>query len=349
MKFYVIDKVNSFLFQRIVERFYGEVNSIEDYDGGEGIFIIATNQVHEEGWPKYVSPSNNLIYLLDDGPEGYCHILRTEYTRFYGVMDENGVDRNRAIISYNNSIKKGINHYSDYNLTTLYTPTFLLQPFNEWMDMTEEVVPQYDYSYLVRNGKPHKEEAYFKIKEKNLNILLTYKENRTWEDDSIIDANKEGLLDEFQFHLKPEFYYYAKINFTVESEYLSFFGQPNWFDHMMHLSEKTYRNISYGLPFVLISNKNSLKHLREFGFKTFDCFIDESYDSMDDDKRMDAAIDAGIELLKYFDDPMMKEILKYNKSLIYNDEKMGVIFNNYVIAPLKEYVFSLKNNGQSLI
>ena len=345
MKFYVIDKLNPFLLQRIVERFYGEVHNIVDYDGGDGFFIISTNQVHDDSWIPYIpyiSSSNKLIYLLDDGPEGYSHILRMEYTRFYDVLDKNGVDRNRGILSYNNSIRRGINHYEDYNLTTLYTPTFLLQPFNEWMDMEEDVVPHYDYSYLVRNGKPHKEEVYFKIKEKNLNILLTYKENRTFEDESLIDDSKEGLLDEFQYHLKPEIYYYAKINFTVESEYTSFFGKPNWFDHMRHLSEKTYRNISYGLPFVLISQKNSLKHLQEFGFKTFDCFIDESYDSMEDDTRMDAAINAGIELLKYFDEPQMKEILQYNKSLIYDDSRMGKIFNEYVLSPLKEYSSSLK-------
>ena len=342
MKFYFIDIKKPYLFQHIVNRFDYEFDNIENYKGGVGVFVISTDQVHDNDWVKFVSQSNNLIYLLDDGPEGYCHILRREYTRFYDVLDANNINRNRGIISYNNSIKNGITYYSDYNITTLYTPTFALYPFNEWMDMKTTVTPHYDYSYLVRNGKPHKELAYLKIKRKKLNILLTYKENRKFNDDSIIDDVDGDLLDEFQFHLKPEVYYSSKINFTVESEYESFYGNPNWFDNMMHLSEKTYRNLSYGLPFVLIGNKNSLNHLRELGFKTFDCFIDESYDSMESDIRMDAAITAGVDLLKYYDTDKMKDILKYNQTLMYDDIYMGNIFKKYVIDELKKHMNNLE-------
>lgn len=51
-----------------------------------------------------------------------------------------------------------------------------------------------------------------------------------------------------------------------------------------HLSEKTTRAFIYGLPFVLVSTTDSLKTLKEYGFKTFDRWWDESYDSELDSK-----------------------------------------------------------------
>ena len=37
-------------------------------------------------------------------------------------------------------------------------------------------------------------------------------------------------------------------------------------------------------PFVLIARENSLRTLREYGFKTFDTWWDESYDAIENDR-----------------------------------------------------------------
>jgi hypothetical protein len=47
-------------------------------------------------------------------------------------------------------------------------------------------------------------------------------------------------------------------------------------------TEKTWKPIMNLHPFILVANKHSLKHLRNYGFKTFSPFIDESYDDIDD-------------------------------------------------------------------
>ena len=44
------------------------------------------------------------------------------------------------------------------------------------------------------------------------------------------------------------------------------------------LTEKTFKPIKYGQPFVILGTTNSLQHLREQGYKTFSPWIDESYD-----------------------------------------------------------------------
>ena len=44
------------------------------------------------------------------------------------------------------------------------------------------------------------------------------------------------------------------------------------------LTEKTFKPIKYGQPFIILGTVNSLTHLKEQGYKTFSPWIDESYD-----------------------------------------------------------------------
>ena len=50
-----------------------------------------------------------------------------------------------------------------------------------------------------------------------------------------------------------------------------------------HLTEKTFKPIALGMPFVMTGPANSLRYLRSYGFKTFDTVWDESYDCETDD------------------------------------------------------------------
>jgi hypothetical protein len=49
-----------------------------------------------------------------------------------------------------------------------------------------------------------------------------------------------------------------------------------------HLTEKTFKAIALEMPFVLVAPYGSLSYLKEYGFKTFDPYIDESYDLIED-------------------------------------------------------------------
>ena len=48
------------------------------------------------------------------------------------------------------------------------------------------------------------------------------------------------------------------------------------------LTEKTYKAIKFGQPFVIVGTKHSLYTLRQQGYKTFDHMIDNSYDEITD-------------------------------------------------------------------
>ena len=53
-------------------------------------------------------------------------------------------------------------------------------------------------------------------------------------------------------------------------------------DKRIHLTEKTLRPIACGKPFILVSTPGCLQYLRDYGFETFNEYIDESYDDIQD-------------------------------------------------------------------
>jgi hypothetical protein len=50
-----------------------------------------------------------------------------------------------------------------------------------------------------------------------------------------------------------------------------------------HLTEKSFKPIALGMPFILTATAGSLAYLRSYGFQTFGDFWDESYDLESDD------------------------------------------------------------------
>jgi hypothetical protein len=55
-----------------------------------------------------------------------------------------------------------------------------------------------------------------------------------------------------------------------------------YWERKKHLTEKIFKPIISRMPFVLVGPAHNLKYLREYGFKTFDRWIDESYDDIED-------------------------------------------------------------------
>jgi len=58
-----------------------------------------------------------------------------------------------------------------------------------------------------------------------------------------------------------------------------------YFGDRTHVTEKTFKAIALGMPFVLVAAANTLEYLREYGFRTFHHIWDESYDEEADDLR----------------------------------------------------------------
>ena len=54
-----------------------------------------------------------------------------------------------------------------------------------------------------------------------------------------------------------------------------------------HITEKTFKPIAMGMPFVIVGTRGSLEYLRSYGFRTFEGIWDESYDLAEDAVRIE--------------------------------------------------------------
>ena len=75
--------------------------------------------------------------------------------------------------------------------------------------------------------------------------------------------------------------YYNSTYFSVVTETLFYQGKA--LEYNGFFSEKTFKPIAHKHPFILSSTPRSLKKLKELGYRTFHPYIDESYDSEEND------------------------------------------------------------------
>jgi DNA-binding ferritin-like protein len=89
----------------------------------------------------------------------------------------------------------------------------------------------------------------------------------------------------------------------------------------IHITEKTWKAIYLGIPFVVCASLNHLDGLKRMGFQTFHSVIDESYDSRDDHfDKIAQIIDSAVELSKIWDSDAVKSIIEFNKTLYFNEK-----------------------------
>jgi hypothetical protein len=105
-----------------------------------------------------------------------------------------------------------------------------------------------------------------------------------------------------------------------------------FYEDKLHLTEKIFKPIVTKRPFILVSSSGNLNYIKSYGFKTFDRWIDESYDNERDHDRRISMIVAELEKLcklpKHELIQMhleMQEILEYNFNHFYGDFKNIII------------------------
>ena len=95
-------------------------------------------------------------------------------------------------------------------------------------------------------------------------------------------------------------------------------------DETIFISEKTFKPIACMHPFIILGNRGSLSKLRDMGYKTFDGFIDESYDNMTTLDRMSAII-REVKRIHSIKDKVawldsMQDILEHNFNVLHNSK-----------------------------
>jgi hypothetical protein len=112
-----------------------------------------------------------------------------------------------------------------------------------------------------------------------------------------------------------------------QESFLQLVTETCYWEHKKHLTEKIFKPIASKMPFVLVGPAHNLKYLREYGFKTFDRWIDESYDDIEDPiLRMQAIGDTMSKICSHSESELydmlqeMSPVLEHNYNRFYSNE-----------------------------
>lgn len=103
------------------------------------------------------------------------------------------------------------------------------------------------------------------------------KENKFMETILLDDVQIENLQEDEANLIPLEFFGESYVNIVPMSNFYLNYSQ-------IEMNEKLFKPIITMLPFIVLGEPNTLNVLHELGYKTFDKWIDESYDTTLDDR-----------------------------------------------------------------
>ena len=143
----------------------------------------------------------------------------------------------------------------------------------------------------------------------------------------------------------------ANVNLTqLTSALFHVVTETVYFQPKLHLTEKVFKPIVAKRPFILVAAPGNLAYLKSYGFKTFDSWINESYDNEQDHYIRIEKITAEIKRLSSLDKHAleqihqeMQEVLEYNFNHFYTtfkDRIVDELVDNF------EHILNQINNGR---
>ena len=154
-------------------------------------------------------------------------------------------------------------------------------------------------------------------------------------------------IDNSDAELVANLHNYLSRKDEYEQTYFTIVGETNAQKDYCFITEKTMKPIMNLHPFFIVGNPFSLKFLKEVGFRTFEDWWDESYDTeINFVKRVDMIIDEIKKLSNLSKDELnnmfqsMEEVLIYNKKLLHSFSR-----KNY----LQKELFKIANYTKEII
>jgi hypothetical protein len=112
------------------------------------------------------------------------------------------------------------------------------------------------------------------------------------------------------------------------------------FDNRIHLTEKSLRPLACGHPFMLAAGPGSLALLRKYGFQTFSPYINETYDTIqDNDLRLDHILEEMKRIQQLPDYEKFQLINQCNLIAEFNKKHFfSTDFFNHIVKELQDNV-----------
>jgi len=252
--------------------------------------------------------------------------LYNDYLNDYDVFKSKNVSFIRVNYYLNRSSR-----YFQHNLKS--------NNINELLDYSKK-----EYHFLSFNQYPHHHRVKIisELYKRNIidKFLISYNPKFY---DSLGDARYDfenqlkdlGYIDDYKFFLTlPERRVDFETNFQISGygfedksvyvkSFISLISDTIFFKRQGFISEKVFKPIMYMQPFIVAGPPYYLREIKNMGFKTFDGFIDESYDEELDDKiRLEKIINEMERLSKFSLEELTEKIRGVEDVLLFNQMKL---------------------------
>ena len=289
--------------------------------------------------------SKGKTIILDGTMEG--SLPHYAILRYLNLLQANNVDFSKVFLAFNNSkLDPSVNkQFGGFNIRSIFFPHFLISTCYKFDFFDFRVLDKTKYDFLCLNRRMRNGKLLLlnELQERNLldNTLYSYvSDNTNTLNTEIQKKQPDGDLDygshianddtKFLYGFNSKWYSSCKVEIVNETYYFE--------EDQCHMTEKIFKSILMEKPFVVNSTKGFLEELKKLGFKTFSSVIDESYDNADNEVRYKRVVDAAQELLKYYDDPRVKEICRYNRRLLLSiDHKKKIVEEVFIKKLNKQY------------
>jgi hypothetical protein len=173
---------------------------------------------------------------------------------------------------------------------------------------------------------------------RNINFENQY---NLWEYENL------GIINDRYFN--PDWYndtYFSLVSETCVIRQ-PFLHNKNNFDSPLFITEKTYKPIMYGHPFIIHGQPGIVKHLKSLGFETYDNLFDESYDETDDAyvrldqivenvKKLQGNVYSNKKSSKFLYDRITEGKIEHNYHLFFNADVVEYRLVNDLVYPFLE-------------
>ena len=191
--------------------------------------------------------------------------------------------------------------------------------------------PDKNYAHLalmpIRQFKPHRRQLLTALEPQLDRIIYSVVDQGRY----LPNSQTRSFDDMDQRYFNPAWY---------DSTYFSIVSETTTYSkYSLHVTEKTFKPISFYHPFVVFGQTGTLAYLHELGFETFENLFDESYDTVEDQPTRLAQIVDNVQNFKeQAYDKLTREKLRHNHDLFYNADRVQQIFIDDIITPILDYV-----------
>jgi len=319
-----------------------------------------------------IHPYDQEAFLVGRGQKEYFHCFFYDQEPLYSTVLENSyVDINRVsddffpprrISIFANSEKSEIKNqilkkYRYYDWYYFFHGFAALDWYKDFQYMRPESFNRFDkvficYNHLISDYRSYRLHLVSNLVEHDLvrhgYVSYFLKDNYgTWQDavanpDLPLDPRAKNKINTYLSTVtkplvidtdNPHGALSADVDFKqLTSALWHIVTETIYFQPKLHLTEKVFKPIVAQRPFMLVAAPGNLAYLKSYGFKTFDRWIDESYDSEQDHYLRIEKITAELarlcamspEQLKQMHQEM-QEVLLYNYNHFYGDFKRIIV------------------------